>query len=125
MPVIWAGDGSNRAPKGPSNGSPKGIMEIGPPTEPIPVVPRRVPRGTKKSSPQKGPTKKIEAPRRARNGALERTKKKIVGPMMKSGDESDDAFHWNHENHRNGETDISETDWSTVPGSRNGTKTLT
>ena len=28
--------------------------------------------------------------------------------MMKSGDESDDAFHCNHENHRNGEIDICE-----------------
>ena len=48
-----------------------------------------------------------------------------VGPTTKSGNESDNAFHCNQENHRNGETDICGTDWSTVPGSRNGTKTLT
>ena len=101
MPVIWAGDGSNRAPIGPSNASPKGIMKIGPPTEPwsIPVVPRRVPRGTKKSIPRKvqqkksrpreeqemkpskepkklspGRTKKNVPPKRPRNRANEETK---------------------------------------------------
>ena len=48
-----------------------------------------------------------------------------AGPLMWSGDECGDAFHCNQENRRYGEIDICGTDWSTVPGSRNGTKTLT